>query len=102
MPIDDESRTVGPGWTENRASDGSRALDWRDLVDHRDVVWFLAGRDLKIRYKQAFFGAAWAIVQPVVGALVLTIVFRKVADVSSDGIAYVPFVMLGYAGWTLF
>ncbi|MGZ4767012.1 MAG: ABC transporter permease [Ilumatobacteraceae bacterium] len=100
--MNDESQATAPEWTENRASRGGRALDWRELVDHRDVTWFLAGRDLKIRYKQAFFGAAWSIVQPVVGALVLTIVFRKVADVSSDGIAYVPFAMLGYAGWTLF
>jgi len=102
MLANEEIDAGGRRWTENRASKGGRALDVRELLAHRELAWFLAGRDLKIRYKQAFFGAAWSIVQPVVGALVLTVVFRQVANVSSDGIAYVPFAMLGYAGWTLF
>jgi ABC-type polysaccharide/polyol phosphate export permease len=102
MLTTDRKDTARPAWIENRPTRGGRALDVRALVAHRDLAWFLAGRDLKLRYKQAVFGAAWAIVQPVVGALVLTVVFHRVADVPSDGIDYVPFAMLGYAGWTLF
>jgi ABC-type polysaccharide/polyol phosphate export permease len=87
---------------ENRASGGRRALAPRDLLARRELAWFLAGRDLKVRYKQALFGAAWSIIQPVVGALALTVVFHNVADVGSDGVPYLPFAMLGFAVWTLF
>jgi ABC-type polysaccharide/polyol phosphate export permease len=92
----------GAGWIENSASGGARALSLRELVERRELVWFLAGRDLKVRYKQALLGASWSIVQPVVGALALTVVFHRVADVGSDGVPYVPFAMLGFAVWTLF
>ena len=53
-------------WIENRPTKGFRALDVRELWAYRELAAFLALRDLKVRYKQAAFGAAWAVFQPVV------------------------------------
>jgi ABC-type polysaccharide/polyol phosphate export permease len=92
---------AGPGWVENRPRRYGRALDVRELWRHRELASFLALRDLKLRYKQAALGAAWSITQPVAGAFTLYIVFHTVVAVPSDGLPYLPFAMVGYAGWTL-
>jgi len=92
---------AGAGWVENRPRRNGRALDVRELWRHRELASFLALRDLKLRYKQAALGAAWSITQPVAGAFTLYIVFHTVVAVPSDGLPYLPFAMVGYAGWTL-
>ncbi len=63
-------------WTENRPSGGARALRFDELWSYRELVVFLALRDIKARYKQALFGIAWSVVQPIVGVLVLTLVVQ--------------------------
>lgn len=108
--IDAPDGTPGPGatppvrgglhWDENRPAQGWRALDPRDLWGYRELLWFLAMRDVRVRYKQAVLGGAWAIVRPVVGALVFLLVFRRVAQVGSDGIDYLPFAYVGFAAWS--
>jgi len=88
-------------WVENRPSRiGVVAL--RELWPYRELVYFLALRDLKARYKQAFFGIFWAVIQPVAGVAVFTIVFRKLANISSGGIPYLAFAFLGLLAWTYF
>jgi ABC-type polysaccharide/polyol phosphate export permease len=91
-----------PDWVENRPSRGGRALDLRELWQYRELARFFAQRDLKVRYKQAAFGVGWAILRPIAGAIVLTVVFRRVAGVPSDGLPYVPFALVGYSAWTYF
>jgi lipopolysaccharide transport system permease protein len=86
-------------WIENRPSRGLRGLDFRELWQYRELGGFLALRDLKVRYKQAAFGAAWAVLQPLVGVVVFTLVFRRLAKVPSDGIPYPVFAFLGLAVW---
>ena len=86
-------------WIENRPSRGLRGLDLRELWQYRELGGFLALRDLKVRYKQAAFGAAWAVLQPLVGVVVFTLVFRRLARVPSDGIPYPVFAFLGLAVW---
>jgi lipopolysaccharide transport system permease protein len=86
-------------WIENRPSRGLRGLDLRELWRYRELGGFLALRDLKVRYKQAAFGAAWAVLQPLVGVVVFTLVFRRLARVPSDGIPYPVFAFLGLAVW---
>lgn len=71
-----------------------------ELWAYRELAWFLAWRDLKVRYKQAFFGVLWAIGQPVAGVVVFTIVFRRFADVPSDGVPYTLFAFVGLTCWT--
>jgi len=89
-------------WTENRPSGGRRALRLGELWSYRELVVFLALRDIKARYKQALFGIGWSVVQPVVGVLVLALVFRRLAGVPSDGIPYAPFALLGFLLWSYF
>lgn len=92
---------VSDPWIENRPS-RVRGVALRELWPYRELVYFLALRDLKARYKQAFFGISWAILQPVAGVTVFTIVFRNLASVSSGGVPYVAFALLGLLVWTYF
>lgn len=89
-------------WVDNRPSRGGRALRPRELWEHRSLIAFLVVRDLKVRYKQAAIGAGWAFIQPIVGGLVFLFVFGRLIHVGSDGVPYLPFVMLGYSGWSMF
>ncbi len=85
---------------ENRPSRGIRGLDPKELWHYRELAGFLALRDLKARYKQAAFGVAWAVFQPLAGVVVFTIVFRRIADVPSDGLPYPLFAFIGLSVWT--
>jgi lipopolysaccharide transport system permease protein len=87
-------------WTENRASGGRLALpNLRELADYRDVLSILALRDLKVRYKQTFFGVAWAILQPLLVAALFTLMLGRYAGVPSDGLPYSVFVFGGFVLW---
>ena len=86
-------------WIESRPTSGFRALDLRELWRYRELAIFLALRDLKVRYKQAAFGAAWAIFQPLAGVAVFTIVFRRLAGMPSDNIPYPVFAYVGLGVW---
>lgn len=77
-------------------------LRLRDLWDYRDLFYFLAWRDLKVRYKQTALGAAWAILQPLLTMVVFTIVFGGFIGVSSDGSAYPVFSYVGLLPATYF
>lgn len=74
-------------------------MDLRELWRYRELAGFLTLRDLKARYKQAAFGVAWAIVQPLATVAVFTIVFKRLASVSSDGIPYPVFALSGLTLW---
>ncbi len=86
-------------WVENRPSPRLRSVDLRELWAYRELAGFLALRDLRVRYKQAAFGVAWAIFQPLAGVVVFTIVFRRLASVASDGIPYPVFAFVGLTVW---
>jgi ABC-type polysaccharide/polyol phosphate export permease len=90
------------GWTENAPSKGWRLLHLRELWEYRELVYFLALRDIQAQYKQAAFGIAWAVLQPLAGVLLFTVVFSKLAHVSSEGISYPVFALVGYLVWTYF
>jgi lipopolysaccharide transport system permease protein len=87
-------------WIENRPTSGLRRPDLGELWEHRELAAFLALRDFKVRYKQAIFGAAWAILQPLAGVIVFTIVFRRFANVPSEGIPYPVFALVGLSVWS--
>jgi lipopolysaccharide transport system permease protein len=93
---------VAASWTENRPTAGLRAVRLGELWEYRELVYFLALRDVKARYKQALFGLAWAVLQPVAGVAVFTFVFRGLADVQSDGLPYPLFALVGFLAWTYF
>ncbi len=89
-------------WIENRPSRGFRPLNLRELWAYRELAAFLALRDLKVRYKQALFGAGWAVVQPLAAAAVFTLVFQRLANMPSDGLPYPLFAFVGISVWTYF
>ncbi len=94
--------SVADRWVENRAPTGWHKLDLRELWAYRELVAFLAVRDVKVRYKQAALGMLWAVLQPLAGALVFTLVFDRIANLPSDGIPYPVFAFVGVMVWTYF
>lgn len=75
---------------------------WRDLWRFRELAGFLAWRDIKVRYKQATLGIAWAVIQPAVQTVILTFVFGKLAKMESGGVPYPLLVLSGLLPWQLF
>lgn len=75
---------------------------WRDLWRYRELFYFLAWRDLLVRYKQTVVGVAWAVIRPFLTMLVLTVVFGKVAKMPSGGVPYAILVCSGLLPWQFF
>ena len=75
---------------------------WRDLWRYRELAGFLAWRDIKVRYKQAALGVAWAILQPAIQTVLLTFVFGKLARMPDGGLPYALIVLSGLLPWQLF
>jgi lipopolysaccharide transport system permease protein len=75
---------------------------WRDLWRYRDLFYFLAWRDILVRYKQTMIGIAWALVRPVLTMLVFTVVFGKLGKFPSDGVPYPIFVYAAMLPWQFF
>jgi homopolymeric O-antigen transport system permease protein len=72
-----------------------------DLWQHRELCYFLAWRDVKVRYKQTILGVAWAVLQPALTMLVFTLFFGHLAKMPSDGMPYPLFAYAGILPWTL-
>jgi lipopolysaccharide transport system permease protein len=76
---------------------------WGDLWHYHELFMALAWRDLAVRYKQTVIGVAWALIRPLLIALIFTIVFGRIAKLPSDGTAPYPFmVFAGMLPWTFF
>ena len=73
-----------------------------DVWEHRELLYFLVWRDLKVRYKQTALGAAWAIVQPVITVLIFTVVFGMIARLPAEGFPYPVFVFAAVLPWNYF
>lgn len=85
-----------------KATSGWAALNLRDLWVYRELIFFMTWRDLKVRYKQTFLGASWAILQPFLTMVVFSIFFGNLAQVPSDGVPYPIFSYTALIPWTLF
>src|SRR5512132_526626 len=83
---------------------GSRARHyWRDMWRYRELFYTLAWRDISVRYRQTVVGLAWAILQPLITMIVMTIVFGRVARLSSEGTApYAIMVIAAMLPWQFF
>ena len=76
---------------------------WRDLWHYRELLYFLAWRDVKVRYKQTLIGVAWVVLRPLLTMIVLTFVFNRVAGLGRDStIPYALMVMAGVLPWQFF
>jgi len=85
-----------------RPTHGLAALNLRDLWVFRELVLFLAWRDVLVRYKQTVLGAAWAVIQPVIQMVVFTLIFSNAAGLSSEGVPYPIFNYTALLPWGLF
>ena len=76
---------------------------WRDLWRYRELFYILAWRDISVRYKQTAIGVAWALIQPLLTMVIMTVIFGKVARLPSEGTA--PYALLVFAAmlpWMFF
>jgi lipopolysaccharide transport system permease protein len=78
------------------------ALELRDVWAHRELFYFLAWRDVKVRYKQTALGASWAILQPLISMIIFTVLFGRLARVPSEGHPYAIFSYAGLLPWNFF
>ena len=77
-------------------------LHLRDVWSHRELLFFLVWRNIKVRYKQTAIGAIWVIIQPLLSMGVFTIFFGRLAKLPSDGLPYPVFYFAALVPWTYF
>ena len=75
---------------------------WSDLWNYRELFFFLAWRDILVRYKQTVIGILWALLRPLLTMMVLTIVFGKLARMPSEGVPYPILVFAAMLPWQFF
>lgn len=85
-----------------RPTQGWASLRLGDVWLHRELLFFLIWRDVKVRYKQTALGVAWAVLQPVLTMVVFSIVFGRLAGLPSDGLPYSVFTLCALLPWQLF
>ena len=81
---------------------GWRSLGIGELWGRRELLYFFVWRDLKVRYKQTAFGAAWAVLQPLLLMAVFSVTVGRLPNVGPPGVPYPLFVFVGLVPWTLF
>jgi lipopolysaccharide transport system permease protein len=77
-------------------------IDFAELWEFRQLLFFLVWRDLKVRYAQTVLGIGWAVLQPVLSVLIFTIIFGRFAKVPSNGVPYALFSLAAVVPWTYF
>lgn len=81
---------------------GWRAIDIKEIWRFRELIWTLASRDIRVRYKQTVIGIAWAVLQPVMLMTIFTIFFGRLANMPSNDKPYPVLVFAGLLPWTFF
>ena len=75
---------------------------WKDIWSYRELLYFLAWRDLIVRYKQTVLGVAWAMIRPLITMVILTVVFGHLAKMPSEGVPYPILVFAAMLPWQFF
>ena len=112
-PLTVEGQALSPGATpvhksgaahhlRIQPSSGWGSLNLDELWAHRELVYFLTWRDVKVRYKQTALGAIWAIIQPIMTMAVFALFFGRLAKVPSDGVPYPLFAFTALVPWMFF
>lgn len=96
----DRSSSKSDSLTIIQPSSGWNIVDFKELKDYRDLFNFLVWRDIKTLYAQTIMGFSWAIIQPLVQIVLFTIIFGKIARLSTDGIPYILFSTVAIIPWT--
>lgn len=79
---------------------GWQVINFRELIEYRDLFLFLVWRDIKVLYAQTILGFSWAILQPLIQIVIFSIVFGRVAKIPTDGIPYILFSSVAIIPWT--
>ncbi|HKT47364.1 MAG TPA: ABC transporter permease [Candidatus Acidoferrales bacterium] len=98
--IDEEK--LAPPHIAAAPADAHERSQLAELWRFRELLYFLAWRDVKVRYKQAAFGAAWAIIQPLATMIIFSFFFSRVAKVPSGGLPYSLFCYSALVPWVYF
>jgi lipopolysaccharide transport system permease protein len=85
-----------------RPSKGWLSIDLRNCGVYRELIYFLTWRDIKVRYKQAVLGIAWAVLQPILTVLIFTVIFGILLQTPSQGLPYPLFAISALLPWQLF
>jgi lipopolysaccharide transport system permease protein len=96
------TRPAGAPVITIRPPKGWAPLDLREFAGAHELLYFLVLRSLKLRYKQTVLGAAWAVLQPLLTMAVFTVIFGRLARLSSDGLPYPVFALAALVPWTYF
>lgn len=83
-------------------SKSSTTLDFAEIWQYRELLYFLTWRDVKVRYKQTALGAAWAILQPLFMMAIFTLFFGRLGGFDTGGVPYPLFALAGLVPWTFF
>ncbi len=83
-----------------RPAIGWHFLNINELIEYRDLLYFLIWRDIKVLYAQTIMGFSWAILQPLIQIVLFTIIFGKVANLPTDGVPYFLFSTVAIIPWT--
>jgi lipopolysaccharide transport system permease protein len=97
-----DARTDSAVTTVIEARHGWRELGLGEIWAHRELLYYFVWRDIKVRYKQTLFGAAWAILQPVLLMAVFSVTLGRIPGVGPNGVPYPLFIFAGLVPWTLF
>jgi lipopolysaccharide transport system permease protein len=79
-----------------------RPLQLKELVEYRELLYFLTWRDLKVRYRQTLLGGIWAVLQPFMTMVVFSVFFGHLAKIPSEGVPYPLFAFAALLPWTFF
>jgi lipopolysaccharide transport system permease protein len=85
-----------------KATRGFSTIRFRELWEYRELFYFLVWRDIKIRYKQTLLGATWALIRPLMGMVIFTLLFNKLLGFSVEGVPYLLFTFCGIVVWNFF
>jgi lipopolysaccharide transport system permease protein len=85
-----------------RPESGWFNLDLVGIWQYRELLYFLAWRDIKVRYKQTVLGVTWVVLQPVLTMLIFSIIFGRLAGLPSEGVPYPLFTFAALVPWQLF
>lgn len=88
--------------TRVQAASRWRFLDVAEIWRYRELLYFLAKRDIQVRYKQTAVGVLWVVLQPVASILVFSLFFGRLAKIPSDGAPYPLFVFAALLPWQVF
>lgn len=79
---------------------GWQLIDFAEMKEYRDLFYFMVWREIKVLYAQTILGFAWALLQPLIQIIIFSIIFGKVAKISSEGIPYILFSSVAIIPWT--